>query len=159
LRYRFRVPSARPPALRASSALTLAACLAAAPAARASAFEVHGLGPAGVAEVGARAARADDGSSAFYNPGGLAFGRGARVDLAPTLGVSALAAQGRTLPLALGRHAELVGRAGAGYEPSILTGARQGRTNLVDGHKALAGLGATLRLGGVLGQRSGSARA
>ena len=44
--------------------------------ARAGAFEVAGLGPEGVAEVGARAARADDGTAAFYNPGGLGLGRG-----------------------------------------------------------------------------------
>jgi hypothetical protein len=88
----------RPPrSLPAASALTLA--VLAAPAARAGAFDVEGVGPAGVAEVNARAARADDGSAAFYDPGGLAFGRGVRLEIAPTLGVSALSAQGKALPL------------------------------------------------------------
>lgn len=65
-------------------------------AAAASPFEVHGFGPAGVAEVNARGARADDGTAAFYNPGGLGLGRGYRVEIAPTAGVSALQAQGET---------------------------------------------------------------
>ncbi|HVY48597.1 MAG TPA: hypothetical protein VHB21_22060 [Minicystis sp.] len=77
-----------------------AAALALAPAAaRASVFDVEGFGPAGVAEVGARAARADDGTATFYGPGGLALGSGVRVELAPTLGVSNLAAQHKTLTL------------------------------------------------------------
>lgn len=80
-------------------ALALAACLAGGPA-QASPLSVHGLGPAGVAEVGARAARADDGSAGFYNPGGLGMGRGVRLELAPTLGASGLSAGGRDLPLA-----------------------------------------------------------
>ncbi len=58
-----------------------------------------GFGPAGVAEVNARAARADDGTAAFYNPGGLALGRGTSIEIAPTLGISALSAQGRALGL------------------------------------------------------------
>jgi hypothetical protein len=81
------------------SATALLALLATAPRADASAFDVHGFGPAGVAEVGARAARADDGTAAFYNPGGLGLGRGVRVEVAPTLGVSALTAQGEVAPL------------------------------------------------------------
>jgi hypothetical protein len=83
----------------APRALALLGCLAGARTAQASAFEVHGFGPAGVAEIGARAARADDGTATFYNPGGLGLGRGVRAELAPTLGVSALAAQGKTIPL------------------------------------------------------------
>jgi hypothetical protein len=67
--------------------------------ARASAFEVLGFGPTGVAEVNARAARADDGTATFYNPGGMAFGRGVQIGIAPTLGISGLAAQGRTIGL------------------------------------------------------------
>ena len=67
--------------------------------ARGGAFEVLGFGPTGVAEVNARAARADDGTATFYNPGGLAFGHGASIELAPTLGLSALAAQGRAVGL------------------------------------------------------------
>lgn len=67
--------------------------------ARAGAFEVLGFGPTGVAEVNARAARADDGTATFYNPGGLAFGHGASIEIAPTLGISALAAQGRAIGL------------------------------------------------------------
>jgi hypothetical protein len=67
--------------------------------AQAGAFEVLGFGPAGVAEVGARAARADDGTATFYNPGGLGLGSGVRLEIAPTAGVSSLSAQGKTLPL------------------------------------------------------------
>ena len=67
--------------------------------ARAGAFEVLGFGPVGVAEINARAARAEDGSAAFYNPGGLAFGRGVSIEIAPTLGISGLSAQGRSLVL------------------------------------------------------------
>jgi hypothetical protein len=67
--------------------------------ARAGTFDVLGFGPAGVAEVGARAARADDGTATFYNPGGLGLGHGVRLELTPTGGISALSAQGKTLPL------------------------------------------------------------
>jgi hypothetical protein len=80
-------------------AAALAVFAAAPRAAQASAFEVLGFGPTGVAEVNARAARADDGTAAFYNPGGMAFGRGVQIAIAPTLGISALAAQGRTIGL------------------------------------------------------------
>jgi hypothetical protein len=66
---------------------------------QAGAFEVLGFGPAGVAEVNARAARAEDGTAAFYNPGGLAFGRGSSIEIDPTLGQSALSAQGRAIGL------------------------------------------------------------
>jgi hypothetical protein len=52
--------------------------------------------------------------------------------------------------LAIGSSAELTLQAGGGFEPSILTSARQGRTNLVDGAKALFGVGATLALPRVL---------
>jgi hypothetical protein len=69
-------------------------------AARASAFELLGFGPSGVAEVNARGARADDGTATFYNPGGLAMGRGVRLELAPTIGASLLQVQGKTQPLA-----------------------------------------------------------
>ena len=64
--------------------------------AEASAVEVHGFGPAGVAEVNARCARADDGTATFYNPGGLGLGRGYHVEVSPQLGASALSAQGQT---------------------------------------------------------------
>lgn len=80
-------------------AAALAILAAAEGEARAGAFEVLGLGPTGVAEVNARAARADDGTAAFYNPGGLAFGRGVSLEIAPTLGISALSAQGRRVGL------------------------------------------------------------
>lgn len=83
----------------AASALMIAG-LGIAEDARAGAFELFGVGPAGVAEVSARVARADDGSAAFYNPAGLAMGRGFVIELAPTFGVSALSAQGKRLPLA-----------------------------------------------------------
>lgn len=69
-------------------------------AARAGAFEVEGAGPEGVAEVNARAARADDGMAAFLNPGGLGFGRGVRVTLAPMIGASSLTTQGKRQALA-----------------------------------------------------------
>jgi hypothetical protein len=92
--YRCHVPP-RAPALLASLAV-----LAGAAPARAGAFEVLGFGPAGVAEVGARAARADDGTATFYNPGGLGLGKGVRLEITPTYGVSALSAQGQTLSLA-----------------------------------------------------------
>jgi len=84
----------------ATGAAALASVLGLASAAHAGAFDVEGFGPEGVAESNARAARADDGTAAFYNPGGLGLGRGVRVSLAPTLGVSRLSAQGKTLPLA-----------------------------------------------------------
>ncbi len=83
----------------AAIAATLASYVAAEGEARAGAFEVLGFGPTGVAEVNARAARAEDGSAAFYNPGGLAFGRGVSIELAPTLGISGLSAQGRSVGL------------------------------------------------------------
>src|SRR4051812_8275738 len=79
-----------------SSALALA-ILAAPGLARATAFDVSGFGPAGVAEVNARAARADDGTATFYNPGGLGMGHGLRAEIAPTLGLSTLTAQKKTL--------------------------------------------------------------
>jgi hypothetical protein len=68
--------------------------------ARASSFDVHGFGPVGMAEVGARSARANDGTASYYNPGGLGFGQGFRLDVAPTFAVSSLRAQDRLLPLA-----------------------------------------------------------
>jgi hypothetical protein len=79
--------------------LLCAALLLGASRAAASAFDVQGFAPAGVAEVNARAARADDGTAAFYNPGGLGLGKGVRVEIAPAIGVSRLSAQGEALPL------------------------------------------------------------
>ncbi|UQA63374.1 OmpP1/FadL family transporter [Polyangium aurulentum] len=67
--------------------------------ARAGAFEVQGLGPEGVAEVGARSARSEDGAAAFFNPGGLALGEGTRIELSPVMSVSALRAGGELAPL------------------------------------------------------------
>ena len=84
---------------RLAAVAVLGALVVAPREARAGAFEVLGFGPAGVAEVNARAARADDGTAAFYNPGGLALGRGTSIEIAPTLGISALSAQGRALGL------------------------------------------------------------
>jgi hypothetical protein len=86
-------------AIGAAFGLYFAIAIATESEARASAFEVLGVGPTGVAEVNARAARAEDGSAAFYNPGGLAFGRGVSIEIAPTLGISGLSAQGRALGL------------------------------------------------------------
>jgi len=62
--------------------------------ARASAFDVYGFGPEGLAEASARVARADDGSAAFYNPGGIAFGKGYRFRLSGSAAISGLKAQG-----------------------------------------------------------------
>ncbi|MBK9266676.1 MAG: outer membrane protein transport protein [Polyangiaceae bacterium] len=64
----------------------------------ASAFDVQGLGPDGVAEVGARSASAEDGSAAFFNPGGLALGNGTALLIAPIVSVSTLRAQDKRLP-------------------------------------------------------------
>lgn len=74
--------------------------LAAPSPARAGAFEVMGLGPTGIAEAGARTARASDGGAAFFNPAGLAMGRGLHLDLAPQLAISGLATQGRAVDVA-----------------------------------------------------------
>jgi len=65
----------------------------------ASAFALSGVGPEGAAQAGALAARADGGEAAFYNPAGLAFAEGARIDLSVTYARSALAAQGARIPL------------------------------------------------------------
>jgi hypothetical protein len=54
-----------------------------------------------------------------------------------------------TYGVSVGARSEIVLRAGAGFEPSILQSAQQGVTNLVDGDKLLGGLGATLALHGV----------
>jgi hypothetical protein len=66
---------------------------------QASAFDVQGIGPEGVAEVGARSASAEDGSAAFSNPAGLAFGRATSLSIAPTLSISTLHAQDKPLAL------------------------------------------------------------
>jgi hypothetical protein len=50
----------------------------------------------------------------------------------------------------VGARSELLVRAGAGFEPSMLKSDRQGVTNLVDGSKLLLGLGASFALAGVL---------
>ena len=84
---------------RLAAALIAAGICAVSSAARASAFDVHGFGPAGVAEVNARSARADDGTAAFYNPGGLGKGSGYRLEITATGGLSALSAQEAALPL------------------------------------------------------------
>lgn len=95
-RHHGRTGASRAAAIAAPIALAL---LAVAPPARAGAFEVAGFGPEGIAAINARAARADDGTAAFYNPGGLGLGRGTRLSIAPTVGVSTLSADGKTLPL------------------------------------------------------------
>src|SRR5690606_36077689 len=48
---------------------------------------------------GARAARAEDGAAAFFNPGGLGLGKGTTLSVAPLVSYSALRAQGESLPL------------------------------------------------------------
>lgn len=62
--------------------------------ARADAFSIFGFGPAAVAESNARVARADDGTATHLNPGGLALGRGSRLELGAIGQVSALTAGG-----------------------------------------------------------------
>ena len=81
---------------RAVAAAAALVGLAGARDARAGAFEVVGAGPQGIAEAGARVARATDGSAAFFNPAGLAMGRGVHVDFAPQIAGSTLSVQGRT---------------------------------------------------------------
>lgn len=82
---------------RLCAALTLAlASFGHARPASAGAFEVIGVGPRGIAEAGALTARATDGSAAFFNPAGLAMGRGVHVDIAPQLAGSTLGVQGTT---------------------------------------------------------------
>jgi hypothetical protein len=86
------VPS---PRCRARIVLTALLVAGAPSLARAEAMSVFGHGPAGVAEVGARVARANDGSAAFYNPGGLALGTGYHAE-AGTMGMlSGLSAAGK----------------------------------------------------------------
>jgi hypothetical protein len=50
----------------------------------------------------------------------------------------------------VGASSDLVLRAGGGFEPSMLSSDQQGTTNLVDGDKLLAGLGASFALRGAL---------
>lgn len=76
-----------------ASAVALLAVAAARPA-QASPFDVFGFGPEAVGEVSARAARAQDGTATFYNPGGLAFGKGYGVQVAGLAGISGLSVQG-----------------------------------------------------------------
>jgi len=82
-----------------ASFLIAFASLSAARDARASAFELFGFGPEGVAEVSARTARAQDGSATFYNPGGLAFGKGYSVTLGGLGAISGLTVQGERQPI------------------------------------------------------------
>ncbi len=62
--------------------------------ARASAWDVFGFGPEGIASVSARSATATDGSATFYNPAGLGFGRGLRLELSGLAAMPLLHAQG-----------------------------------------------------------------
>jgi len=65
----------------------------------ASAFDVQGLGPEGVAEAGARTTSAEDGGAAFFNPGSLALGQNAAtLAIAPIVSVATLRAQDSPLP-------------------------------------------------------------
>ncbi|MFO0588153.1 MAG: hypothetical protein U0441_11465 [Polyangiaceae bacterium] len=84
----------------ATFACALSAWIAAIPAAQASAFDVLGVGPIGIAEAGARAARVTDGTAAFFNPAGLGAGQGIHIELAPQAGFSGLSVQGRGVDLA-----------------------------------------------------------
>ncbi|MBK8256371.1 MAG: hypothetical protein IPK82_27340 [Polyangiaceae bacterium] len=78
------------------TALSALSAIAHANAATAGAFEVVGADPVGVAEASARVARASDGAAAFYNPAGLAMGRGVGILVAPLLMGSTLQIQGKT---------------------------------------------------------------
>ncbi len=49
--------------------------------------------------MGARAARADDGTASFYNPGGLALGHGYHVEVGALYALSELEAQGHAIDL------------------------------------------------------------
>lgn len=88
------------PGAKAICAGALAAGVCAAGPAFAGAFDVIGAGPTGIAEAGARAARATDGTAVFFNPAGLAMGQGVHVEIAPMLGISSLSVQGATAELA-----------------------------------------------------------
>ncbi len=61
--------------------------------ASADAFSLYGFGPRGVASVGALGARAVDGTASYYNPGGLALGRGYHVEIGALYALSELQAQ------------------------------------------------------------------
>jgi hypothetical protein len=76
-----------------------AALLCSARRARADAFTVWGFGPSGVAAAGARAASADDGTATAVNPGGLALGRGYRVEAGAMMAASRLEAAGQRAAL------------------------------------------------------------
>lgn len=65
----------------------------------ASAFDVQGIGPEAIAEVGARSASAADGTAAFLNPGGLAFAHDTTLSLAPSFSFSSLQAQDKPLTI------------------------------------------------------------
>lgn len=67
--------------------------------ARANAFDLFGFGPRGVANVGALAARADDGIASYYNPGGLALGHGYHVEIGGLYALSELTAQRHAVEL------------------------------------------------------------
>lgn len=83
-------------ALPRAAGLVLAGSLAlGSTRANANVFDVYGFGPAGVASVGARAARVNDGTAAYYNPGGLAFGRGYHFEVGALYTLSELEAQGK----------------------------------------------------------------
>lgn len=86
----------RRPGAKAICAGALVAGVCAAGPAFAGAFDVLGAGPTGIAEAGARVARATDGTAAFFNPAGLGAGQGIHVEIAPMLGISSLSVQGRT---------------------------------------------------------------
>ncbi len=63
----------------------------------ANAFDVVGVGPESIAEVSTKVASAEDGSAAFLNPGGLAFGSNSSLVIAPTFAVSTLEAQDKPI--------------------------------------------------------------
>jgi hypothetical protein len=97
--YRGAVPCS-PCGIGAITGALCAASISLSPApASAGVFDVEGFGPEGIAAINARAARADDGTAAFYNPGGLGLGRGVAVSIAPQIGASTLTAQGVRRPL------------------------------------------------------------
>ena len=85
----------RPPGATAIFAAAITACLCTATPtpASAGAFDVIGAGPTAIAEANARAARATDGTAAFFNPAGLAAGQGIHIELAPQIAFSTLSLQ------------------------------------------------------------------
>jgi hypothetical protein len=100
------------PSVLASSALLLLSPVRG----RADVFSLWGAGAAGVAEAGARAASASDGTAVHHNPAGLAFGQGEDAEVGVLLAASRLRAAGRRVDL--DQTAGILGA--ASFSPSLL---------------------------------------